>query len=133
MKNLIFQTISQTTRNVYQMQFNSMRILVVLGLYVSLRVVKDEGVTNTETNGFSDQPGNQSPTRAPPNCADTKFPVTHFFLSSFSRCAQGSSSPNSLHHGTVDTSLSKMSPAVAEQWRHAALCFLTDLVQSMEH
>lgn len=62
------------------MQFNSMRISVVLGLYVSLRVVKNEGVTNTETIGFSNQPANQSPTRAPPNSADTKFPVTHFFF-----------------------------------------------------
>lgn len=35
-KYLIFQTVSQTRRNVYQMQFNSMRILVVLGLSVSL-------------------------------------------------------------------------------------------------
>lgn len=40
-KYLIFQTVSQTRRNVYQMQFNSMRILVVLGLSVSLRVVKN--------------------------------------------------------------------------------------------
>lgn len=40
-KYLIFQTVSQTSRNVYQMQFNSMRILVVLGLSVSLRVVKN--------------------------------------------------------------------------------------------
>lgn len=40
-KYLIFETVSQTRRNVYQMQFNSMRILVVLGLSVSLRVVKN--------------------------------------------------------------------------------------------
>lgn len=40
-KYSIFETVSQTRRNVYQMQFNSMRILVVLGLSVSLRVVKN--------------------------------------------------------------------------------------------
>lgn len=77
------------------MQFIFMRILVVVGLSVSLRVVKnekwkEERVTNTKTDGFSNQPANESPTRDPSNCADTKFPVTHFFFSSsFSRCALG--------------------------------------------
>lgn len=74
------------------MQFNSMRILVVLGLSVSLRVVKngrwkEEIVTNSEIDGFSGQPANESPTRDPSNCADPKLPVTHiFFILIFQMC-----------------------------------------------
>lgn len=63
------------------MQFNSKRILAVLGLLVSLRVVKDgrwqeKTATNTETGGFSSQPANNSPARDPSNCTDPKLPVT---------------------------------------------------------
>lgn len=44
-KYLTFWTVSQIRRNLYQMQFNFKRILAVLGLSVSLRVVKDEEKT----------------------------------------------------------------------------------------
>lgn len=63
------------------MQFNFKRILSVLGLSISLRVVKDgrqqeKTVTNTGTDGFSSQPASNSPARDPSNCADRKLPVT---------------------------------------------------------
>lgn len=40
-----------------------------------------------ETDGFSDQPANESPTRDPSNRADAKFPVTQFsfFILIFSK------------------------------------------------
>lgn len=81
-KYLIFWTIPQTRRNVYQMQSSFKRILAVLGLPVSLRVVKDgrwqeKTVADIETDGFSSQPANSSPARDPSNCADPKLPVTH--------------------------------------------------------
>lgn len=90
-KYLIFWTISQTRRNAYQMQSSFKRILAVLGLSVSLRVVKDERwqektVADIETDGFSSQPANSSPARDPSNCADPKLPVTPVFTLIFQMC-----------------------------------------------
>lgn len=78
------------------------------------------------------KPAHESPTRDPSNCTDTKFPVTHFFfLFIFQMCPGKFPSKLPVTMELLTHHFQKCLPQFPEQWRHTALCFLTDLVQTM--
>lgn len=114
---------TQTRRNVYQMQFNFKRILAVLGLSISLRMVKDGSwpVKQWQTPALMVSAVSLQTILLPGTHRTVhtqNFCNTQLFPSSFSRCAQGSSSPNPPCHATVaSTSLSNMPPAAPKQWK----------------